>query len=110
MSGRPPERLVPGYDLAGVQDAFRHGRFRVTARVLAYIASKGWTRCTIRSCVASLTPSDLFKSQQHFNRADAWLDIYRPFRGGERLYVKLTLLENGKEYLILSFCRDGDQH
>ncbi|MBU4557432.1 MAG: type II toxin-antitoxin system MqsR family toxin [Actinobacteria bacterium] len=110
MSGRPPERLVPGYDLADVKEAFRQGRFRATARVMSYLCSKGWTRCTMQSCVASLTPSDFFKSQQHINRADAWLDIYRPFRAGERLYVKLTLLESGAEYLILSFCRDGEQH
>ena len=60
--------------------------------------------------MASLETTDFFKSQQHIDRADAWLDVYKPLHAGERLYVKLTLLENGSEYLILSFCLDGDQH
>jgi hypothetical protein len=110
MSGQPPERRVPGYRLDAVQRAFEFSQFRVTTRVLTYARSIGWSRSTVRSCVAALTPTDFYKSQRHIDRADAWLDIYKPVYRGERLYVKLTLLENGGEYLVLSFCRDGDQH
>lgn len=110
MSGRPHERRTPGYGLTAVRCAFVADQFRVTTRVHRYLARIGWSRGTVRSCVASLTPTDFFKSQRHFNRADAWLDIYKPLYKGTRVYVKLTQHENGIEYVVLSFCRDGDQH
>lgn len=46
----------------------------------------------------------------HLERPDAWLDIYKPLFRGERLYVKLLLLEDGETYLVLSFCGDGEEH
>jgi hypothetical protein len=110
MPGLPMERREPGYSLEVVQSAFAVGQFRVTNRVLTYFSRVGWSRRTVRSCVSSLTPADFFKAQRHIDRPDAWLDIYKPLWMGERLYMKVTLLENGCEFLVLSFCRDGDQH
>jgi hypothetical protein len=110
MSGLKSERRVPRYQLEVVQQAFAEDQFRVTTRVLTYLASVRWSRSTVQSCVACLARGDFFKSQRHVDRPDAWLDIYRPVYKGERLYVKLTLHENEIEYLVLSFCLDGDQH
>jgi hypothetical protein len=75
-----------------------------------HLDRRGWSRGTIGSCVASLTPPDFHKSQLHLERPDAWLDIYKPLFRGERLYVKLLLLEDGETYLVLSFCGDGEEH
>jgi len=90
MSGQPHERRVENYRLMAVQDAVALGYFRITPR--------------------SLRPEDLFKSQRHHSRADAWLDNYKPVYNGERIYLKFTLHENGTDYLVLSFCRDGARH
>ena len=81
MSGQPHERRVENYRLMAVQDAVALGYFRITPRV-----------------------------QRHHSRADAWLDIYKPVYNGERIYLKFTLHENGTDYLVLSFCRDGARH
>jgi hypothetical protein len=43
-------------------------------------------------------------------RPDAWLDIYKPVFRGERLYVKLTLQDDGAGYRVMSFCGDGEEH
>jgi hypothetical protein len=110
VSHRSMERRDPAYDLAGVQRAFADGRFQVTRRVLNHLDRRGWSRGAIRSCVALLTPPDFHKSQLHLERPEAWLDIYRPVFRGERLYVKFILLEDGENYLVLSFCGDGEEH
>jgi len=106
----PEESNRPAYDLAGVRRAFSEGHFQVMARVSTHLDRRDWSRSTIESCVASLTPADFHKSQAHITRADAWLDIYRPVFCGERLYVKFTPLEGGECYLVLSFCGDGEEH
>ena len=78
-------------------------------RVLRHLERWGWSRRTIRRCIRSLEPVHFYKSQRHLDRPDAWLDIFKPVFGGERLYVKFTLLEDGT-YLVLSFCGDGEEH
>lgn len=110
MSGQPHERRVENYRLIAVQDAVALGYFRITPRVLKHLSLVGWDTATIQECVASLRPEDFYKSQRHHSRADAWLDIYKPVYNGERIYLKFTLHENGTEYLVLSFCRDGARH
>jgi hypothetical protein len=110
VSGRPMERSEPAYGLPEVRRAFSEGRFQTTGRVMRHLDRRGWSRGTIGSCVASLTFSDFHKSQQHRMRPDAWLDIYKPLLRGERLYVKLTLQDDGAGYRVMSFCRDGEEH
>jgi len=107
---RSTERREPAYDLAEVHRAFLEGRFQSTVRVLRHLDRRGWSGSTVGSCVASLTPADFHKSQRHLERPEAWLDIYKPVFRRERLYVKFTLLEDGRTYLVLSFCGDGEEH
>jgi len=106
----PKESSRPACGLVIVQRAFSEGRFQVTTRVSTHLDRRGWSRSTIGSCVASLTPADFHKSQRHVTRPRAWLDIYKPVFRGERLYVKFTPLEGGECYLVLSFCGDGEEH
>ncbi len=110
MYDGPEESSRPAYDLVIVQRAFSDGHFQVTTRVSIHLDRRGWSRSTIESCVASLTPADFHKSQRHLTRPRAWLDIYKPVFRGERLYVKFTLQEDGKRYRVLSFCGDGEEH
>lgn len=107
---RPMERSEPAYELADVRSAFSEGRFQVTGRVSTHMDRRGWSRSTIGSCVALLSRADFHKSQRHLTRPGAWLGVYKPAFGGERLYVKFTPLEGGECYLVLSFCGDGEEH
>lgn len=110
MSRGPNERLMPGYDLAVVQTAFRAGRFRTTTRVQRYLSMTGWNRAAVCECVRSLQSDDFYKSQAHRDRPGVWLDIYRPVWDSERVYVKFTEWEQPGTFLVLTFCRDGDAH
>lgn len=107
---RVRERSIPAYDLETVRDAFETGHFESTRRVRRYLYRKGWDRERVRECVASLGPEEFHKSQQHHNRPGVWLDIYRPHRRGERLYVKIVLHEGEDFFLVLTFCVDGEPH
>jgi hypothetical protein len=53
--------------------------------------------------------SDFHKSQQHLDRPEQWLDIYRPWIDGVRMYVKFTVDADG-DVIIMSLCRDGEAH
>lgn len=110
MRDGPEESNRPAYDLAGVWRAFSDGRFQVTARVSTHLDRRSWSRSTIESCVASLSRADFHKSQRHLTRPGAWLDLYKPVFGGERLYVRFTLQDDGIRYRVLSFCGDGEEH
>lgn len=110
MSNKIFERRRPSYPLDSVQSAFAQGHFQVTVRVIRHLDRRGWNRTTVGSCIHSLMSADFHKSQRHLERPAVWLDIYKPVVRGERLYVKFTLLEDQKTYLVLSFCGDGEEH
>jgi hypothetical protein len=57
-----------------------------------------------------MTERDFSKSQEHVGRPGVWLDVYKPLLRGHRMYVKIVTLEGGRGYLLLSFCRDGEDH
>jgi len=108
--GTPRERAHPAYDLLGVQQAFREGRFAMTARVRRHVRRKGWDVGVVRACIEDLVVCDFHKSQEHHGRPGVWLDIYRPVQGSRRLYVKFVLDEAAEAFLVLSFCVDGEPH
>lgn len=74
------------------------------------MAAVGWDESDVQACVMLLDEGDLLKSQPHNTRPGVWLDIYKPVYEGETLYVKFTEHEDGRTVLVLSFCRDGDEH
>jgi len=108
--GSPHEKQVSHYDLEQVRRAFRDGDFVVTARVRSHLTDVGWNLDTVRTTACGLRECDLHKSQAHRERPGVWLDIYRPWHAGERLYVKLTPRQRGSGFVVLSFCRDGENH
>jgi hypothetical protein len=107
---RVREKAAPHYDLETVRRAFREGDYMLPVRVRRHMRSLRWGPVTLVSCVAMLEPRDFHKSQQHRTRSESWLDIYRPFHSGERLYLKFTEHEDGQRLLVLAFCIDGTAH
>jgi hypothetical protein len=104
------EKATPHYDLDTVRRAFRCGRVEVTSRVTRHMRSHGRARATLLACVDSLCPQDFHKSQAHSTREGVWLDIYRPWVAGDRMYLKITEHEDGVTMLVLTYCRDGEAH
>jgi hypothetical protein len=108
--GHVCERAVPHYDLEAVRSAFRGRKIVLPARVERHMVRRGMSRGDLVSCVAALRPQDFHKSQAHTRREGVWLDIYRPWVAGDRMYLKFTEHEDGEHLLVLSFCRDGEAH
>ena len=102
-------RSVRRQGLGTVRSLVIEGRFALTRRVQRYVAARSWDSETVAECLLSLKRSDLHKSIPDPLRPGSRLDVYRPWRDGQRLYVKFTLDEDGDLY-VLSFCRDGEDH
>jgi hypothetical protein len=106
----PPEKNTAHYPLDLVFRIASGGDVRLTQRVEFHMARRGWYESDVTQCLQQLVPSDFLKSQAHRARNGIWLDIYKPWFGGERLYVKFTMHEDGTSLLVLSYCGDGEEH
>jgi len=95
--------------LQQIRSLVRMDRFVLTRRAQRYLVTQSWDRETVAKGLCSLERIDLHKSIPDSRRPGSRLDVYRPLRGGQRLYIKLTLGEDGDLY-VLSFCRDGENH
>jgi hypothetical protein len=73
------------------------------------MTAEGWSDSEIEGVIARLSVTDLHKSQAHRDEPERWLDIYRPWVHGRRMYVKFTVNELGI-LMVLSFCRDREAH
>lgn len=104
------KRNAAAYRLDFVQHQMRADRYVIPMRVRRYMRRQGWVEEVLVGSVCSLESRDLHKSQSHASRPGVWLDVYRPRMGGRRMYLKVTLHENGEDVLILTFCRDGEAH
>lgn len=110
VPGGVRERDYPAYPLDEVVMTFKSGRFKVTRRVQRHLERRGWGVGTVCHCVCGLRPDDFYKSQAHRTEPGVWLDIYKPNMGAERLYVKFAPQSQTSEYVVLSFCGDGEPH
>lgn len=106
----PREKWLSHYDLELVRQAFRDGDFAMTNRVRRYFRRNPDLRASMLACIEGLSTSDFHKRQQHMTVPTRWLDVYRPWWHGCRLYVKLTERDNQPGFVALSFCRDGEAH
>jgi hypothetical protein len=104
------EKREPHYPLADVKAAVRADRYIIPGRVDEHMRSRGWRRAYAHECLLGLEVFDFHKSQAHRARPGVWLDVYRPRHCGERLYVKLTIHEDERRFILLSFCGDGEEH
>jgi hypothetical protein len=94
----------PHYDLGSVRQKAARSVVVVPNRVDRYLRGAAF------SLVEELTAADFHKSMPHDARPGVWLDVYRPFRGGRRWYVKFTMHEDGERILLLSCSRDSQAH
>ena len=108
-TGRPRERRVPAYDVREVRTMFAQGRFRATVRVEQHLLKCGRDRRMVQVCAAALRRGSFHKSQELLGHSGVWADVYRPQWAGVRWYIKIVR-EDGGEYRVLSFCRDGENH
>jgi len=109
-SGKQEKRQAH-YSLTAIQLQFSESDgYIIPGSVARYMAKAGWDESDVKACVLCLDDKDLFKSQAHDTRPGVWLDIYKPVYEGELLYVKFTKHEDGRTVILLSFCRDGDEH
>lgn len=106
----PGEKSEPHYDLDDVKLCCATGELDIPRRVRRYMGRQEWVDADLAACIATLRASDFHKSQKHSDRPGVWLDIYRPRFEGSRRYLKLTVRECGRGYVVLSFCRDGQAH
>ncbi len=103
------EKQVPHYELAAIKRLVTCGQFGRTTRVARHVRSRGWGDQDITRCFEQMLASDFHKTQRHRERPGQWLDIYRPWIDGVRMYVKFTVDTDGS-VVILSLCRDGTAH
>ncbi len=109
-AGGYDEKREPHYDLERVKRAFRADDVVTPTRVKRYLAARKWNTRTVCEVFETPKPRDLHKSQAHRERPGVWLDIYRPTTVYGRLYVKFTMHEDGRRFVVLSFCHDGEAH
>jgi len=94
---------------SAVRALVRQGRLAVTGRVQRHLVARAWDYETVAECICSLKSSDAHKTILDPLRPGSQLDIYRPWMGAQRLYIRFTLDEDGDLY-VLSSCRDGEHH
>lgn len=99
----------PHFSPIQVREAIRVGVV-VPGRVRRHLARHGWDKRHVCRRIEGLSARDFHKSQIHRDRPDVWLDIYRPYVDGVRIYIKFTIAEDGEQLLLLSFCLDGERH
>ncbi len=109
-AGGCDEKWEPHYDLDRVKCAFRSGNYVTPNRVRRYLHRRPRLESCVLPCIESLTLADFHKSQPHRAMPGQWMDVYRPWCCGYRLYVKFTVADDGREPVLLSFCRDGEAH
>jgi hypothetical protein len=103
------EKQVPHCDLAVIKRLMGNGQADVTNRVNRHLRVQQWDDCFPCRCIGMTRLSDFHKSQRHRDRPEQWLDIYRPWVDGVRMYVKFTVDADG-DVIIMSLCRDGEAH
>jgi hypothetical protein len=103
------EKQAPHYDLDEIKRRVENGHADVTNRVNRHVRAKHGDDGLPGRCIAMTQLSDFHKSQRHRDRPEQWLDIYRPWLDGVRMYLKFTVDADG-DVVIMSLCRDGEAH
>jgi motility quorum-sensing regulator/GCU-specific mRNA interferase toxin len=85
------ERDRPAYSLAEVKRHIHAGDYVISRTAFVSAAALGFGPAVIGEVVASLTSWEFEKSVRSRQFAGAWLDVYRPERAGQRLYVKIQI-------------------
>ena len=96
----------PSCDLLEAQFLVRLGRFDLSAEVARTMSRDDLDRALLHRCFESLSSADLHKTIPSERDEETMLDVYRPFLGRQRLYLKFKTLPGGAGVFILSFKKD----
>ena len=94
------EKGTPHCKLSIVKTLLAAGKVRSTFSALTGGAALGFDFAGIIDVVASLTPSDFYKSMTTHADYRVWQDVYRPNTSAGEVYLKLTVMD---DVLIVSF-------
>ncbi|EIL89022.1 MULTISPECIES: type II toxin-antitoxin system MqsR family toxin [Rhodanobacter] len=94
------EKGTPHCKLSIVKTLLAAGKVRSTFSALTGGAALGFDFAGIIDVVASLTPSDFYKSMTTHADHRVWQDVYRPNTSAGEVYLKLTVMD---DVLIVSF-------
>jgi motility quorum-sensing regulator/GCU-specific mRNA interferase toxin len=94
------EKRTPHCKLAVVKSMVAAGKVRATVSALAGGAALGFGFEEIVGVVATLTPTDFYKSMTTHADHRIWQDVYRPKTQAGDVYLKLTVID---DVLIVSF-------
>lgn len=94
------EKGTPHCKLAVVKALLAAGKVRAIFTALAGGAGLGLDLAAIVGVVATLTPTDFYKSMSTHADHRIWQDVYRPNTSAGQIYLKLTVMD---DVLIVSF-------
>lgn len=100
------EREGPSYDLLEVQYLVRLGRTWLSPEVQRTMRRDDLDLRALDEELLILKPSDFHKTMLSESDGRSMLDVYRPFRGGQRLYLKFRLTDARDRVFVLSFKKD----
>lgn len=96
----------PSYDLLEVQFLVRLGRTWLSSEVRRTTNRDDFDRQSVEHVLQTLKPSDFHKTMPSELDGRTMLDVYRPFRGAQRLYVKFRVESHEGRVFVLSFKKD----
>lgn len=94
------EKGTPHCKLVVVKALLAAGKVRATFTALASGAGLGLDFAAMVGVVATLTPTDFYKSMTTHADHRIWQDLYRPETSAGQIYLKLTVMD---DVLIVSF-------
>ena len=98
---------APSHDLETAKSLLRLRRYKVVnMQVVSDLMKLGMDEVDLVNCVLGLTPSDFHKTMESTRRPGTMLDVYRPYLGKTRIYLKFYLSSDKELVLLLSFKGD----
>ena len=94
------EKNTPHCKLPIVNAMIEYGKVRTTNSARAGADALNLDLLDMLAVILALRPMDFYKSMTTYADHSIWQDVYRPHTKAERVYLKLTVIE---DVLIVSF-------
>jgi motility quorum-sensing regulator/GCU-specific mRNA interferase toxin len=94
------EKRSPHYPLANVKILVDAGEVSATFSALTGAAELGFDFDGMLQVLATLSPTDFYKSMTTYADHTIWQDVYRPMTEAGAVYLKITVVDG---VLIVSF-------
>lgn len=101
------QRSTPAFDLNEIRELAKTD-FIFPGKAERCAAKYGYTTAMVQDFLTELA-NGFFKSMESEKIKGEWQDVYRPYDGDKRLYIKLTIIEDedGRQLKVTSFTEDG---